>query len=431
MTGVIKHNASNTPLKKVCPKCGKDVLLYTHYRAMSVGCVHCNNISFFDANQNLHSPTKTKLNSKLKVLFNIGDVFTIENIKYRLINYIIKRETKYSTSWIEYTLFHPTEGTLVLNESDGHFNLLKPIDYFQENKKTSFLYSVDSIPTKFSLYSKYKYKVVEAQGEFLYGVLNNYNPSCEDYVSPPYVLSCEQSASEVIWFLGEYCSHAEVQSWLSKTVALPSTEGVAPNQPYATKYNYDSFIKLTGLAVVFLILFQLLYSGFYTAHRAVSQNRFDQSDSLATRALVSPNFDIKQSGAADFIINSFLDNNWIEANFTLINETTGEQYYFGQALEHYSGYEDGYAWSEGSNTETVTVPEISAGTYHYNIEITNDSVKRFQVLHVEVIEGVSLMSNFWITLLLILVVPVITWLLKSNFDRRRWYNSDYSPYDEE
>lgn len=430
MTGVVKLNTSS-PLKKSCPKCGKEILLYTHYRAISVACTNCNAVLFFDTTKNLNSSKLIWDSKKHEATFKIGMVFTIDEIKYRLINYAVKKETKYHTEWTEYTLFNPIEGTLFLSESDGHFNILEPTRFFHIDNSDSINYEVEGNSLNFKLYNKYKYNVTIRQGEFLFELQKNQLPYCRDYVAPPYILSSEKTASEVIWCIGKYCSHGEVKSWVKEPVSMPIINGVAPNQPYSTKYDYNNFLKLTGLSVTLLILIQVLYSALFTSHRVVSQYRFEQSDSLATRTLVSPTFEIKKSGAADFVINSFLDNNWVEANFTLINETTGEYYYFGQALEKYSGYEDGESWSEGSNTETVTVPEVSPGVYHYNVEITNDSLRRFQALQVEVIEGVTVMSNFWIALLLILVVPGISFFKKSNFERLRWYNSDYSPYNQE
>jgi len=47
-----------------------------------------------------------------------------------------------------------------------------------------------------------------------------------------------------------------------------------------------------------------------------------------------------------------------------------------------------------------------------------------------VVKNVTLWSNFWIILLLLAIFPALQYYRERNFEKRRWMNSDYSPYEE-
>ena len=123
-----------------------------------------------------------------------------------------------------------------------------------------------------------------------------------------------------------------------------------------------------------------------------------------------------------------VSNSWLEGDFTLVNEISGDQYYFSRAFEYYSGVEDGERWSEGSPGATVTLNNIKQGRYHLNMQLTNDGRIAYNQLSIFVVENVSLMSNFFITLLCIVIFPALIVYRKRRFDRKQWYNSNYSPY---
>ncbi|MCP2936859.1 hypothetical protein NK983_29650, partial [Salmonella enterica subsp. enterica serovar Typhimurium] len=86
--------------------------------------------------------------------------------------------------------------------------------------------------------------------------------------------------------------------------------------------------------------------------------------------------------------------------------TTGEQYYFSGVSEYYQGYEDGEHWTEGSAESTMTVQHLSAGRYHYNVTVTTDPATPTERFRVNVIQNVTLLQNFWIALLCLLVFPL-------------------------
>ncbi len=412
-----------------CSKCGTDIKLFTQHRAFSFCCTRCGAYHIYDKQRSIKS--NYTFNQPIHTTFEPGTVFKIDGLEFVLVNYIIKEETSYKTLWTEYSLFNPVEGYWTLSESDGHYNLMKPFRYFLQNFANIKNIDVEG-KGNYQLYNKYKFKVKHAGGEFISDILDKNIPACGDYVNAPFVLSYEKTTDEILWFHGEYIEHGKIKSWAQADVDLPNKEGVAPNQPFSLNFSHQSLIRISVISGILLMLSQFIISSFVNTGKQVSNQTYYQTDSLSQRTYVSVPFTITANNcAADFDVNSYLNNNWVETDFTLVNETTGDQYYFSGALEYYSGYTDGESWSEGSNNTTLTVSHLKKGTYHFNLLVTNDLSKSFSSIKVTVKENVSLFSNFLIALLCLIVFPVYIYYRKRRFDRKQWYNSDYTPYDYE
>jgi predicted RNA-binding Zn-ribbon protein involved in translation (DUF1610 family) len=416
-----------SPFIVPCTKCNRDIKLYTHQKAASFCCGNCGAYTIYDKQKTLKSNyTLTKIKQKT---FKIGTVFKIEDLEFVLISFIAKEETSYNTLWFEYILFHPVVGYWTLNESDGHFTLIKPSKYYVqgfENAKSLTL----SETGNYQLYSKYKYKIKHAEGEFFDDILEKSYSTSADYVNPPYILSYEKTKDEICWYHGEYIDHKTVKNWIKEDVDLPNKEGIAPNQPYSVNFSTEALTKITFVSVALVIICQFILSGFITIPKVSYKQTYYQDDSQAQRTYVSAPFEITENNsAADFDIIGNLYNNWLETDFTLVNETTGDQYYFSGAIEHYSGFSDGESWSEGSDINTLTVSQLKKGKYHFNLLVTNDINKPFRSLTVVVNQNVNLFSNFIFALICLFLFPLYISFKRSRFDRKQWYNSNYSPYN--
>lgn len=410
-----------------CGQCGRETRLYTHYRAMAFCCVHCG--AYHEYNEQRSLKTDQVITRVKEPTFSIGTVFHIGNQDFLLINYLVKEETAYHTSWTEYTLFHPEGGNLTLSESDGHYNLMRPSRFFENVSGVSR--NVDfGEKGIFQLYSKYRYKIRHAEGEFLFPISGEL-PTCNDYVNPPYILTYERGTHEAVWYEGEYVPHLTLKSWLRVPAVLPKREGISPSQPCPDGIGRRSLGRLTAIAIAVLVGIQVLLSAFVNKPTTVSAHRYFPGEQPTQKTYVSPPFEISSDHvAADVILGADVDNNWLEADFSLVNETTGDQYYFGGVAEYYAGIEDGESWSEGSREATITVENLSKGRYHYNIDLTMDPAKPVQRVDVTVIQDVVLSRNLWAAVFCLLIFPVYIYLRRKNFERRQWSNSDYSPYQD-
>lgn len=414
------------PLELPCPECKTGLRLFANYRVHHVSCGSCGSIARFNEEGQLK--TIKKLPITKTSTFKIGTELVIEETEFILISYTVKKETNYNTEWTEYTLFNPLKGTWFLSESEGHYNLLKPSRFFI-TETSKILRDVEKDGARYPLYTKYKFTIKHAGGEFLTNMLTSPIPACADYTVPPHILSYESSSEEINWFEGEYCDHEKVKSWLKESVELQRKEGIAPNQPFALNFDQESLIRLSVIAFFSIILIQILLSALITTSTPVYSKSYGLVDSLSTRSIVSEPFTISENNCAvDFVLHGNVNNTWLEADFTLVNETTGDQYYFGKAIEYYSGVEDGESWHEGAQDETVTVNSVKKGKYHLNILLNNDGGRSYHQIDVTVIENVPLMKNFLITLACLVVFPLFIFYRRRNFDRKQWYNSNYSPY---
>lgn len=428
MSGISNHTYAS-PLALHCVQCGTENRLYTQHKAQGFCCASCNTYNEYSAQRNLRQGGHfAKLH---KATFKIGTVFHIDAADFVLINYLVKEETAYKTSWTEYTLFHPVEGCRTLSESDGHYSLLKPSRFYNSLSHVTREAKHPENGT-FQLYSRYKFTIRHADGEFLSDITGKELPACDDYVNPPYILTYERTAHEAWWYEGEYVDHKTLKSWLKEPVILPRPEGVAPSQPFAYSMSRPKLLWMTVFAIALLLVTQMILSAFVTTPKTVSSERHTAADNAAEKTYISQPFEITANHCAtDFNINCDLDNNWLETDFTLVNETTGDQYYFSGVVEFYSGYDDGEAWSEGSRSTTLTVGNLAKGRYHYNLTTTSDSTKPVRSVNVTVIENVALALNFWLAILCLLIFPLYIYLRRKNWERKQWSNSDYSPYHTE
>jgi hypothetical protein len=153
-----------------------------------------------------------------------------------------------------------------------------------------------------------------------------------------------------------------------------------------------------------------------------------------TAGIVSPPFILENtlSGKSNLQVELIapVHNSWMEADITLVNDNTGEEFHFEQGVEYYSGVEDGESWSEGQNYTDLTLSYIPEGKYHLNIfpATPDEGVGYFQLT---LTQDVSMLSNFFIILLLALIFPVALWISVSSYEAQRWMNSDFSPYNTE
>jgi hypothetical protein len=123
-----------------------------------------------------------------------------------------------------------------------------------------------------------------------------------------------------------------------------------------------------------------------------------------------------------------VENSWLEAEITLVNEQTGAEQDLNLGVEYYYGYEDGESWSEGSRKSEEMLSAVPEGRYHLVIvPMKPTETANFEVW---VKRDIPTWSNFWIALGLIFLIPTYQQYRKDSFEKQRWMNSDYSPYNE-
>jgi hypothetical protein len=126
-----------------------------------------------------------------------------------------------------------------------------------------------------------------------------------------------------------------------------------------------------------------------------------------------------------------VENSYLFVGGDLINEETGLVQQFDIPIEMYSGVEDGEAWREGDNEQKEYISALPGGRYVMRLEAQWEDWKTptAPLLQVRVEQGVTRGLNFFLALLAISAIPAIVLIMHMSFERRRWADSAFNPYD--
>jgi len=356
----------------------------------------------------------------------LGTSGTIKGIRYLVTGYMRKNENGTNYHWDEYTLFNPVHGAAYLSQYDGHWMFLKELTGLPatEEKVARF----EGI--QYDLYSRYRSKLKTASGEFIYQLSSAESAYVEEYINPPEMLSKERTADNITWYKGEYIQPEDIKSGF-EVLTVPARKGVGMIQPFMAKFNSDVFRQLVIFLIVFWGLSQLYFLQ-SAAEEIVFQQDFNISDSLNKKEIFSKSFDLKHGlSNAEVKLSTNVSNNWMYCAVTLVNEKTGDLYNVDLEAEYYFGYEGGENWSEGSNWVSKVVSSVPEGRYYLIIYSEKPTSMKNAYITVSVTRDVYIFSNGLIVLILLLAYPVFYFYRKNAFEKKRWYNSNYSPYDED
>jgi hypothetical protein len=114
---------------------------------------------------------------------------------------------------------------------------------------------------------------------------------------------------------------------------------------------------------------------------------------------------------------------------TLVNEKTGDVFDFDFETEYYYGYEGGENWTEGSNWNSRIASSVPEGTYYMIIQPQKPDDLNTVFIEVFLRRDVFVLSNGIIVLLLLAAFPTYYFYFKENFEKKRWYNSSFYPFN--
>jgi Zn-finger nucleic acid-binding protein len=262
-------------------------------------------------------------------------------------------------------------------------------------------------------------------GEFPWVAKVGDTVTMRDFVSPPYLLSEEVSNDEIVWTLGEYVEPEEVWAAFQLPGAPPPKKGISPAQPNPWGTNLRPLWRAFAAAAAVCIGTYLWQSG-TALRRDVFQGEFQFKTADPEKSRVTDLFEIPGGTAnVEMRFDTNLDNHWAYFDVALINADTSRAYDFGQELSHYSGVDDGEVWNEGSQWETVYVPQVPAGRYYLRVEPETDAP--VLSLRVRLRRDVPLLRLPLIALLLLLLPPLLVSIRSTVFENARWIDSDHAP----
>lgn len=175
----------------------------------------------------------------------LGDVATIDKVKWRLIGLMRCREygSDESSTWTEYLLFHATKGFLWLVESDEGWTRTTVLNRLPDDQGATLRYDGRSYTRKWD----YGSEVIYAAGAFNWRVSIGDKTWITDYYGPDGLLSHEQSEAEITWSKSQKVSPKQIAEWFGRPAdavagPAPLTAGRSPLQGFAKAASWAAVI---------------------------------------------------------------------------------------------------------------------------------------------------------------------------------------------
>lgn len=351
----------------------------------------------------------------------------INGIVWQVLGFVVKRDKKYRSQWREYCMFNPAEGLAFLSEYNGHWIFIRPISKTPRKNASDSSFTYEGF--EYNLFQKYSAEIVFAKGEFTFDIFGQADRNRNfEYIAPPYMLGLETNNTSRLWYKGEHIPASDVaNAFKLPQRAMPPQSGVGAVQPvFNMGFSESAMMIACALLFAVVILIQFYFSS-TSRNQIVLDATYYQSalQDKTDKVFVTQSFVLEgDMASATAKIKAPVDNDWFYADLVLVNETTGDEYNFSHEVAYYHGYDDGN-WSEGSTVGEAFLSRIPGGTYHIVIYPQFNVASSFSLL---ITRDVDMPSNMFITILGITLFPIGYYLIKHRRDRKRWSESDYSPY---
>lgn len=417
-----------------CPSCGSPVEIRAQGQSLSVVCSSCRAV-IDSSNENYQVIQKAQSVVAKKLLIPLGKRGKLFGTLWEVIGYMERTDGTGQYEWSEYLLFNPIKGFSWLMLANGHWTHLhrtknipkKDLNPFL-NKKGKNNADVVYLGRKYQLFHTGVAIVKFVLGEFYWRVSVGDKSSVADYVSPPEILSQEESINESSWSIGQYIDAQQIKESFMITEPMPLPVGVAPNQIASSNSYFKDIYNYTAYFVSFVILLQfgvILISNSKPAYEESFSFRPGQLNDFVGRSfeLTANNTNLEVELYSD------VNNNWIDVGFDLINEATGEVREFEVGTEYYSGRDYDGNWTEGSRKNSYLLSAVNKGTYHFNVQANGNASLNVPVyFSVKATQNVLTWKNFFLSIIMLMLIPIILFWRRRSFEMKRWSESDYSPY---
>ena len=416
-----------------CDNCSSINSIHAFPYSYSVSCAGCGLRYAYDREIETYKPTH-KNDKGFVSDIELGSNALWDGIEFKVIGYARKEESNAEAAqWNEYTLYNPSQGFAYLSEFQGHWVYVKewPRPPLMTSEYREYFVENDN---EFEIFNDYHYNVVGAIGEHIYNFDEVSHFAVKEFIHPPQILTVEKSRDEENWFFGDHVDRGKVEKSFSMPGGLPAKFGIGAVQPFAF-INKETLILITLVGVILLAATHFLLS--MTHHESVvfSETSFFEQDAGTINA-VSPKFTLpKKESNLQVRFSAPVSNNWLELEGTFVNSQSGKEFSFNKGIEYYFGYTGGENWTEGKNEDVVILTEIPAGTYYLEYKATRDTSfnfqSRVQSVNLEVKYDVTLSRNLFWAIGFVLLVAVVQFIMHYYYDKQRWSNSKYTPYNYE
>ncbi len=414
-------------LQLSCPQCAGPLTLQVPDKSERITCPNCG--SFLDVNQGKLQYLNLPRLQPIKPIIALGQEGDFEGKKMKVLGFVKRSVTvsgiKYP--WDEFLLYNVEAGFQWLVFNNNHWTYVKPLP--PGTVKVDKLIGIASFGDKeFKIFDQGNAVVDYVMGEFYWKVTVGETVQATDFIAPPLMLSEEISPSEVSWSLGAYLPKSEVEKAFGMPAGtLPEPIGIAPTQPYpGTTGLSKHWAIFSGLTIVLWLFFVITSSNRVVFSKAYQLPPL-ANNSTATQIIFSEPFELAGRKNLYVVGTSKVNNSWFYFEGDFINEETGLVQSFSMPIEYYSGYDSDGSWSEGGQTSTMFLSSLPAGKYTLRIEAQWNNWQQPADLSLEVRQGVARDWHPFLILLILPIIPLITWFKKNSFESRRWQDSPFKP----
>lgn len=417
-----------------CSKCSAQITLFDFPKTEYFVCQSCHYYFHFYTTDEIR--TNKRLDKpQFSPVLKLGSLGIIHDVEFKVIAYLEKKEQGNEYSWREYILISKEKGYATLAEFDGHWSFIAGENFFEDFKTPiSYGISVGYKNVEYKLFNAYTPIVTAMLGELEWNIFEDRIKATE-FIAPPFMIVKEESTKpkQTNYYLGEYLDQSEIaRAFNIDFKTLPEQTGLGAIQPSKHYERWISSANISAIALVAVLLIFLAFSFFKPPKEVINDDFmivYDGKESLDSfKSFVTPSFNIDDASTnIEFEIATAVDNNWFETNIILVNEADNRTWEVSKAIEYYHGYEDGESWTEGSTKETIMLSNIPKGKYHLNVYPSSGDVNRNN-LYIKATTNVSMWGNTLTIILLLCIYPIICWYIMRYFEKKRWENSDYSPF---
>ena len=405
-----------------CPNCGGTVTVKAAGHSIDAVCSHCS--SMIDiANENMRLLTVAHQYTR-STLLRIGNRGRLAGIWWEVIGYLEKTDETGIYRWDEHLLYNPYHGFRFLAQYRGHWSLYKVLKRSIADPGLANEIRVDG--KKYKRFLKGWAKVAYVKGEFYWRVKKGESVRVADYIAPPYLLSVSSNEEEINAALGEYVDAKTVAMAFSVTEKMPYQAGVAANQPAKYPEGYVGKTWLTAVAFFILATVIQMVSSVSADNAYVYRNSWEISAADKDKTVMTDPFKLPKRGNLLLKTYAPLTNDWLELDVALVNAKDEPVQELKQAVEYYSGSDyDGY-WTEGNQFTDNLLPSVPRDEYRLLIDADAGALQQGRPVRfsVEIKRDVPFWSNYWFTLLLILIYPCYVTIRHTSFEYLRWSESD-------
>lgn len=409
-----------------CTECNGPLELRAPDRTKRVACPYCG--ALLDASHGKLAFLQALQKPEIDLQIPLGKRGTLEGTRWTCIGF----QRRYSRiedidyPWDEYLLYEQQRGFAWLIESSGHWTFLEGVPAGEVMETSA---GVNYRGRQYDRFSSAEAITAYVIGEFYWEVSQGDVAFGSEFISPPRLVSREETHHELTYSEGRYLLPEEVKKAFNLEQAT-KPRGVAPSQPNPHKAKTAAAWAWT---IGYLLLLTLVFLAFRTLRSPVEYLREEVTldgsagPSAPGNVRFTQPFEITRRGPLEVVFSvDGLSNDWLGLEFNLVNEETGALSAFYGEAEFFSGRDyDGTSWSEGSTRQTLHVSAVDPG--RYVMRITPSSGRAANLRYQVAVFGARPRALwFFLAALLILAWPVLLQMRASTFETERWAESSFS-----